>query len=291
MRYTTILHEARLALGITMNEYCIADCIYHLSSNPKNPMGGWCFASKQAIGDSIGATKQWVITCLNSLVDKGIVEKSDNGRLLRTTEKWYKTVIEFEKTDLTDGKESLPSSVNKVDRSGKESLPPSYNKIYTEKNNTSSSSSTEEEPQSLFPSEDTKSQKKESKKKEKVTSVHRELQDIWLNEIHPGWAHRGGIDARAIKNMIGNMTKYSKSIYGEQYDPPEEYLKRFFRHFCNSLPEFYKNATIDVLDRKFNSIIDEIKQGTSKQQTGKQRPGSVSSIQEWINSLPTTAGV
>ena len=34
--YTTILHSARENLGITTNEYCVADIIYHLSNNPKS---------------------------------------------------------------------------------------------------------------------------------------------------------------------------------------------------------------------------------------------------------------
>ena len=51
INYTTINHEARARLGLTINEYCVYDLIHNLASNPKNIQMGWCYAKKETIAD------------------------------------------------------------------------------------------------------------------------------------------------------------------------------------------------------------------------------------------------
>lgn len=133
MIYTTILHPVRKQLGITLNEYCIADVIYHLSHNGDNPSPGWCFASKQHIAQVLDISKRWVIKSIDSLERTGLIEKTDNGRLLRTTQKWFKMTVEGRETMFTDGEQSSPLQVNKVPSTGEQSSPPSYTKSYNKK--------------------------------------------------------------------------------------------------------------------------------------------------------------
>ncbi|MCK5027702.1 MAG: MarR family transcriptional regulator [Candidatus Pacebacteria bacterium] len=104
--YTTILHQAREELGITTNEYCIADIIYHLSNNPKSKVQGWCFASKKMIGSFIGISKPSAFTIIEKLIVKGIIEKDDETKYLRTTRKWYDIVVLGTLENI--GKETLP---------------------------------------------------------------------------------------------------------------------------------------------------------------------------------------
>lgn len=135
--YTTILHQARQELKITTNEYCIADIIYHLSNNPKSKVQGWCYASRQAIGNFIGITKPSVLSIIERLEKKEIVEKDEETKYLRTTEKWFNTVVITRLKKL--GKENIPAvkkttdvvkkptdKVKKTTASGKETLPYIY---------------------------------------------------------------------------------------------------------------------------------------------------------------------
>lgn len=133
MRYTTIIHEVRVELGITMMDYCVADCIYHYANNPKNPVPGWCFASKQHIADELGFTKSWVVKTIDFLEQKGLVERSDNGRLVKTTERWYKLAIFSEKRVGVQNTPVVPIGTDVVPigtEIGVQNTPRTYNKSY-----------------------------------------------------------------------------------------------------------------------------------------------------------------
>ena len=92
-KYTTILHEIRIALGLSVLEYCVADTINRLSTNTKSKIPGWCYASKVFLGKGLGITEQGVHKILNKLILKGIVEKDDETKYIRTTQIWYDNVV------------------------------------------------------------------------------------------------------------------------------------------------------------------------------------------------------
>lgn len=72
-----------------MNEYVICDIIYHLSNNKNSTVSGWCFASKQHLGDMIGLSKRAIIDMLKRLLESDFLEINEtNTQLLRTTKKW-----------------------------------------------------------------------------------------------------------------------------------------------------------------------------------------------------------
>lgn len=125
--YTTVFHENRIKLNLTFLEYCLADMIYHLSNNPRNKISGWCTASKEYLSTILGVSKQGLHKALHKLIECGLIEKHDNRRFLKTTQKWYDVII-VNKVDIDK------NIVNKVDIDSKQSLP--YNNIYNNTSNT-----------------------------------------------------------------------------------------------------------------------------------------------------------
>ncbi|GAB3889738.1 hypothetical protein GCM10028803_00090 [Larkinella knui] len=104
MDFTTIYHPVRKQFGLSCNEYCVADMIFWLSSNPEAPVPGWCNASNGYLAEHMVLTRQSIITITQKLESLGLIEK--NGDLKRTSKIWYKAV--------TGCKESL-QGVKKVD--------------------------------------------------------------------------------------------------------------------------------------------------------------------------------
>lgn len=94
--YTTVIHQAREKLGISLAEYCVADIIYHLSGAPKSrELGGWCYASKETIGKNLGISRMTVHTIINKLIKLGLLEKDSDTKHLRTTGLWYSKVVVY----------------------------------------------------------------------------------------------------------------------------------------------------------------------------------------------------
>lgn len=122
--YTTVMHEPRVKLGLTMNEYSLLDLIYRLSTNPMAPVKGWCSMSKQGMADFLGVSKRTVISICNKLSDDGLLEKSVDGRLYKTTNHWVKNVVDFH---FTHGEETAPSSGEESSLTdGEETAPYNY---------------------------------------------------------------------------------------------------------------------------------------------------------------------
>jgi hypothetical protein len=90
-RYTLILHSARKALDITINEYCLADTVHKLSGN-RSTVPGWCYASKEHLGHSLGVSRQSIHNMINKLKGKALVEVQEETGYLRTTDLWRETV-------------------------------------------------------------------------------------------------------------------------------------------------------------------------------------------------------
>jgi Transcriptional regulator len=92
LRYTTILHDVRMKLGITMEEYAVCDLIHNLQSNPRNTTL-WCYASKEYIAETLGLSRATVFRILNRVIEEGLIERHADTKQLRTTPKWFETVI------------------------------------------------------------------------------------------------------------------------------------------------------------------------------------------------------
>ena len=93
LNYTTIHHETRKKLGLSANEYMIADLIYNLQNNPKSKCPGWCYASKTSIADTLGLTERGIIKIIGRLLNMGLLLKDDATKYLQTSQEWYEKVV------------------------------------------------------------------------------------------------------------------------------------------------------------------------------------------------------
>ena len=78
-----ILHDKRINLGLSCNEYCVADLIDHYSD------GSWCELSRQEIADMMGISKQTIIKILSSLLKQELIN-INTQKQLSSSERWKK---------------------------------------------------------------------------------------------------------------------------------------------------------------------------------------------------------
>lgn len=232
--YTTILHQARERLEITTNEYCIADIIYHLSNNPKSKVSGWCYASKKTIGEFIGVSERSVLTIIKKLIEKNIISKDEETKYLKTTEKWYNTVI-LNKLKIL-GEESSPTP-KKVRSQGEESSVHTPKKVrsHTEEssynnnnnNNKDNNNNNNLQPGGCSPKKVPSSLAEGSIKRPKLD--HREIVDyIKLFEgINPTISYDNKTTRSAVellyrkfgKEEAISIAKYAVSVFGKKFAP------------------------------------------------------------------------
>ena len=83
--YTTIIHPIRVSLNLSLSEYCVLSEVYALSKN--NERGNWCWKSKKNIALSLGISESKTYRHLNTLEEKGLIERNEQGHA-RTTDLW-----------------------------------------------------------------------------------------------------------------------------------------------------------------------------------------------------------
>jgi hypothetical protein len=152
--FTNIYHRSRRNLGLTVNEYCIADSVYHLATNPESTKKGWCYMSRGSMAEEFGFSRQSIITIINKLIKKGILTKDPRTDYLKTTSLWNRTYLEtkgnggkvdlkepkgvkkgvkkvYTKSDKAGCKESLQGCKESLQAGCKESLQEGVKKVYT----------------------------------------------------------------------------------------------------------------------------------------------------------------
>lgn len=115
--YTTINHNARKKLLLSLAEYCVADMIYNLSSSPKAKKLGWCNAPKSFFAEALDLQRSTIHNILNRLLQDGLVEHNPDGsNTIRTTEGWYdRVLIRQDENCPKSGQSDAPQTVQKVD--------------------------------------------------------------------------------------------------------------------------------------------------------------------------------
>ena len=119
--YTTIIHQAREKLGLSLNEYAVVDIIYQLQNNPNSSHPGWCYASKKTLGDCVGISEQAIHSILKKLYDKGYLEKQDETKHIRANSTWYNTVVAM-KSELKENTKETLVTLKKLEPNTKETL-------------------------------------------------------------------------------------------------------------------------------------------------------------------------
>jgi len=223
MNFTIVQHGPRLIFDLTLNEYCVADTIYHLSNNPKNLKQGWCYQSKVNFGKQLGLSKQTIHTIINKLVDKKLVVRNDESQL-RTTEKWYSEVYQREvngQQSGTDEKKPYSKSSKNHPYKGQESLHNNDNNKDIEK----SFSVEKHLPTSI------KNLKRE------VLSVLQYFADIY-KEIYSKRPVYGVKEVYCVKNALKHLSvSEANQLVNDWFDNPrtsEEYRPIITMAFSNS---------------------------------------------------------
>ena len=92
--FFTVFHEAREELGLGIMEYAVADTIAHLSANPNNAAGGWCYMKKESMAKMLGITRQKIYNILKVLIDKKLIERDTTTGYLRPMTRWITVAVE-----------------------------------------------------------------------------------------------------------------------------------------------------------------------------------------------------
>jgi hypothetical protein len=94
LNYTTINHEARVSLGLSITEYCVFDLIHHLATNPKNSQMGWCYAKKETLASYLDLSRATVFRAIKKGLTDDLLEKHpDQPALIKATSNWYEVVM------------------------------------------------------------------------------------------------------------------------------------------------------------------------------------------------------
>jgi hypothetical protein len=124
MIYTTIIHSVRKKLDITMNEYAIADSIYHLSNSIKYRWN----INNTYLADVLNLSRITVIDIKKKLIEKNILNSEWN----EITQLWIDSFFN-EWNEHSECIETLQPSVKKPYSDCKETL--HNNNIYNNINN------------------------------------------------------------------------------------------------------------------------------------------------------------
>lgn len=91
--YTIIIHEPRIKHNISNNDYCIANAIFHLSTNPDSKFKGWYYGKIETLGKMFSFSRATAYNCVQKLMDKGLVEKDTESGFLKTTTLWWNDFV------------------------------------------------------------------------------------------------------------------------------------------------------------------------------------------------------
>jgi DNA-binding MarR family transcriptional regulator len=94
INFTTIDHNARKELGISMNEYALADLIYKYSNDSKGKLQEWCCVSKNVLAKNLDLSERTILRIIESLREKNLLNKDPQTNCLAITELWYEVVVE-----------------------------------------------------------------------------------------------------------------------------------------------------------------------------------------------------
>ena len=136
--FTTVIHAFRREHNLTLNEYTICDMIHFLSTSTINKMRGWCYMTKDNMALELNCTKQTVLNLIDRMIEKGFIERDQNTKFLRSTEKWGILYIAGKeniplvknnhgKENMSNGKKNIPvhGKKNILDE-GKKNIPNKY---------------------------------------------------------------------------------------------------------------------------------------------------------------------
>ncbi len=121
---TTYKNQTRIDLKLSINEYLVALFIQEQMLNQESAIQGWCYASKEQIGEYLGLSRRTINTILTHLHAKGLIEKFEKTRFIRTTQKFYQYQIGIASAQTAQ-------TVQNLHTLPKEKVAPKENILYT----------------------------------------------------------------------------------------------------------------------------------------------------------------
>lgn len=91
----------------------------------------------------------------------------------------------------------------------------------------------------------------------KELTLRQSIIHYWLKEFHIGWTFED-IHGKKINSIINKLRKISSHSKDGGTD---QYILDLFISMCERLPDYYKDKDLQIIDSKFNEIIEEIKNG------------------------------
>lgn len=91
--HTLVHHQERIALDLSILEYCVVDLIFQISNNPNSKYPGWCYASKGYMAECLDITRKTIHVILTKLMASQLVEKQESTGYLRAMPVWYDAIV------------------------------------------------------------------------------------------------------------------------------------------------------------------------------------------------------
>lgn len=112
-KYTTVLHGARKAMGLSVLEYCILDLIYQSQVHPSFSKEGWTDTSHRQIADFFGVSVGAVHKVCERMNGAEYLEiNPGDPRLKRTTPAWFEVAYLDDDTIILDVQKVNVQKVN-----------------------------------------------------------------------------------------------------------------------------------------------------------------------------------
>lgn len=209
LTYTTIQHGFRKAHGLSLIQYTLCDMIYFLSNRQKSASPGWCYMSKSVMSEELGVTKRTVINLIADLILSGFLEKNEETKFLRTTQKWESVYV-------IDSGEKISPMVKKLHSIGEKISPVGGEKI-SPNNNTIDNNKDKEAEASLFVSliEDSERIFNEAGVQgvffQKLKSLY-SLSDVEVRFYHSAWIGKHRTLGTEFKNKDHLKRSFNKFI-------------------------------------------------------------------------------
>lgn len=223
-------------------------------------------------------TNKQIRTSISKLKEFGFIDVGEFNKNPYDRTKWYCDLTQEHGLDrflstCTKGQMNLPNKANVHLPKRDNSIPDinTDNKTTDNKHlnlNIGTSPITEKKDSQLeiFSLEE-KEEKHSKAEIKKPQTVRQKIIEFWLKEFHPGWSF-SKTDGLKV-NLI--IKKIEKTLSLNQPDYEENDIFEFFKVFCLNLPDFYKHQGLTVLEPKYDSIIDQIKESKN----GKSKRGPV----------------
>lgn len=231
---------------------------------------GYCFAGNEYLSDLLGVNKRSVQRLLSDLEDLGYLGRVINlNPITKEVDLRALTILENTPPHVTDN--TTPHVMNNTTPHVTDNtiITNSFNsKLYEKQKEENIIIKTElsfDAKASVSENKETLKTKKETKETQDMGEIFLKgdsdfvkCNEFWLKEFHVGWTYTS-VHGKCMKSIIVKL----KKIINDSGNPVSVFDT--FKSMCIRLPDWYKDKDLQVIDSKFNEIIQQIK--NSKNET------------------------